>query len=111
MSVINWGIVGLGNIANKFALAFENVKNSKLFSIASTNNEKLEKFQKQFNIDKEYCYNQYEKVLLNNEVDIVYIALPHNLHFEWIMNCINEKKNFFCRGIYVSISPSNIRTC
>ncbi len=93
MSVINWGIVGLGNIANKFALAFDNVKNSKLFSIASTNNEKLEKFQKQFNIDKEYCYNQYEKVLLNNEVDIVYIALPHNLHFEWIMNCIHEKKN------------------
>ena len=93
MSTINWGIIGLGNIAYKFASAFDEVKNSKLVSIASKNNEKLEKFQKKFNIDKNFCFNEYEKVLLNNKVDIVYIALPHNLHFEWIIKCINEKKN------------------
>ena len=93
MSTINWGIIGLGNIAYKFASAFDEVKNSKLVSIASKNNEKLEKFQKKFNIDKKLCFNEYEKVLLNNKVDIVYIALPHNLHFEWIIKCINEKKN------------------
>ena len=28
MSVINWGIIGLGNIAYNFASAFEQVKNS-----------------------------------------------------------------------------------
>ena len=93
MSTINWGIIGLGNIAYKFASGFDEVKNSKLVSIASKNSEKLEKFQKKFNIDKNFCFNEYEKVLLNNKVDIVYIALPHNLHSEWIIKCINEKKN------------------
>ena len=66
MSTINWGIIGLGNIAYKFASGFDEVKNSKLVSIASKNNEKLEKFQKKFNIDKNFCFNEYEKVLLNN---------------------------------------------
>ena len=56
MSVINWGIIGLGNIAYNFASAFEQVKNSKLISLASENNEKLEKFGKQFNIKKDFIF-------------------------------------------------------
>tara|TARA_Y100000591_G_scaffold333189_1_gene374463 strand:+ start:265 stop:1293 length:1029 start_codon:yes stop_codon:yes gene_type:complete len=93
MSIINWGIIGLGNIAYKFASAFEDVSNSKIVSVASKDPEKLSTFQKQFKISVENCYDSYEKVLLNNEVDIVYIALPHNFHFEWIMKCISLKKN------------------
>ena len=32
--MINWGIIGLGNMANKFASAITEVENSKLISIA-----------------------------------------------------------------------------
>ena len=88
MSTINWGIIGLGNIAYNFASAFEQVKNSKLISLASENNEKLEKFGKQFNIKKDFCYNGYDEILSNNEVDIIYIALPHSLHSKWIIKCV-----------------------
>ena len=45
MSVINWGIIGLGNIANKFALAFEGLNNARLISVANTNQSKREKFK------------------------------------------------------------------
>tara|TARA_B100000401_G_scaffold108806_1_gene70917 strand:- start:1164 stop:2192 length:1029 start_codon:yes stop_codon:yes gene_type:complete len=93
MSIINWGIIGLGNIAYKFASAFEEVSNSKIVSVASNDPKKLSSFQKQFKINAEKCYDNYEKVILNNEVDIVYIALPHNFHFEWIMRCISLKKS------------------
>ena len=93
MSIINWGIIGLGKIAYKFASAFDQVKNSKLISVASKNNLNIEKFQTEFNLNKSFCYNEYEQILLNNEVDIIYVALPNNLHFEWIMQCIDKKKN------------------
>ena len=93
MSVINWGIIGLGKIAYQFASAFSKVKNSKLLSVASNNIERLDKFQNDFNLDKKFCYNNYYELLLNNNIDIVYIALPHNLHFEWIVNSIEHKKN------------------
>ena len=94
MSIINWGIIGLGKIAYKFASAFDQVKNSKLISVASKNNLNIEKFQTEFNLNKSFCYNEYEQILLNNEVDIIYVALPNNLHFEWIMQCIDKKKMF-----------------
>ncbi len=93
MSVINWGIIGLGKIANNFASAFKDLKNSKLISVASKSKEKIEKFQKKFNLNNIFSYNNYEEMLLNENIDIVYIALPHNLHFEWIVKCINYKKN------------------
>ena len=93
MSVINWGIIGLGNIANKFASAFKNLKNSKLISVASNNQEKIENFKKQYNLKNSYCYNQYEQMLSNKDIDIIYIALPHKFHFEWINNCIDYNKN------------------
>jgi len=31
MSVLNWGIIGLGKIANKFASGFDQLKNNELF--------------------------------------------------------------------------------
>ena len=69
------------------------LKNSKLISIASKSKEKIEKFKKKFNLNNIFSYNNYEEMLLNEKIDIVYIALPNNLHFEWIVKCINNKKN------------------
>ena len=43
--MIKWGIVGLGNMANVFAKAVNEVDNSKLLSIASRSNHKLNTFQ------------------------------------------------------------------
>jgi len=42
----------LGNIAQKFAEGFFDVKNSNLLAVASRNSSKLEKFKNQFKIDK-----------------------------------------------------------
>jgi len=93
MSVLNWGIIGLGKIANKFASGFDQLKNSRLYSLASKNRENLEEFQKKYNVNKSLCYNNYEDMLLNENLDIVYIALPNNLHSEWINKCIEYNKN------------------
>ena len=67
--------------------------NSKLVSVASKNIQNIEKFQRKFNLDNNYCYNNYEEILTNKNIDIIYIALPHKFHFEWIMKCIDYNKN------------------
>ena len=71
MSVVNWGIIGLGKIANKFASGFDQLKNSRLYSVASKKKENLEEFQKKYNINNRLCYNNYEDMLLNDSLDIV----------------------------------------
>ena len=45
MKIINWGIIGLGNIAHEFSKAFAKTKNAKLLAIASKNENKLKKFR------------------------------------------------------------------
>jgi len=91
--IINWGIIGLGNIALQFAKAFKDSTNSKLKGISSTNLEKIKVFQKKFEINKEYCFNNYQDLLNSNNIDIVYIALPNSMHKEWILKSINNNKN------------------
>jgi len=48
--MINWGIIGLGNMANKFASSITEVKNSKLLGIASTNFLRLKNFGDKYKV-------------------------------------------------------------
>ena len=48
--MINWGIIGLGNMANKFASSLSEVKNSRLLGIASTGFLRLRSFGEKYNI-------------------------------------------------------------
>ncbi len=91
--VIKWGIIGLGNVAHEFAKSFYNTKNAKLIAIASKSENKLSKFKAKFNIHSNNCHNDYEKLLNNNKVDIVYIALPNSLHYEWVKKSLDFKKH------------------
>ena len=91
--IIKWGIIGLGNVAHEFAKSFYNTKNAKLIAIASKSENKLAKFKAKFNIDSNNCHNGYEKLLNNNKVDIVYIALPNSLHYEWVKKSLDFKKH------------------
>jgi predicted dehydrogenase len=90
---INWGIIGLGSVATQFAKGFRTVDNAKLLGIASKTISKLKKFQKDFEINNSYCFNNYENLIENTKIDIVYIALPNFLHYEWIVKCLKKGKN------------------
>ena len=92
MKQINWGIIGLGNIALKFAGGFEKVDNDKLIGISSKNKQKLQKFEEEFHIEEKLCFNNYESLIKCKDIDIIYIALPNSLHYEWILKCIKEGK-------------------
>jgi len=93
MKKINWGIIGLGKVANKFADGFRYSPNANLLAISSLNNVKLKKFQKKYSIDQKFLFSSYDDLIKCKEVDIIYIALPHTHHFPWIMKCIKRKKN------------------
>ena len=41
MKKVNWGIIGLGSIAIKFADGFKNSENAKLIAISSKNSNSL----------------------------------------------------------------------
>ena len=93
MKKINWGLLGLGNIAESFVEGFKNVENAKLKGVASKNNDKLDKFKKRFNLDKKYCFSNYNDLIECSDIDIIYITLPHSMHYENILKCFKSNKN------------------
>lgn len=93
MEKLNWGIIGLGEIARKFSEGFLETQNSKLIAVASKNVEKLNFFKNKFNIDNQFLFNAYEDILNCKEVDVIYIALPNSLHYDWIIKSVQNKKN------------------
>tara|TARA_B100001123_G_scaffold442571_1_gene586517 strand:+ start:2443 stop:3471 length:1029 start_codon:yes stop_codon:yes gene_type:complete len=93
MKKINWGIIGLGGIASKFADGFQFVKNARLLAISSKNENKLMEFKTKFQIDENFCFPNYEALLECKDLDIVYIALPHSFHHQWVIKCIEKEKN------------------
>ena len=102
---INWGIIGLGNVASGFADAFKESNNSELKGISSNNLDKIKLFQEKFNIDKNYCFDNYENLLKCEDIDIVYIALPNSMHQEWILKSIkNRKKVLVEKPAFISLS-------
>ena len=93
MKQINWGIIGLGNVAYKFAEAFKSINNARLIGISSRDKKKLLKFKDNFEVEEKYCFLEYEDLLKCEDIDIIYIALPNSLHYNWIIKCIEHRKN------------------
>lgn len=92
--VFNWGIIGLGNIAHKFAQDLLLVKNAKLVGVASRSIEKSKKFANEYDVEK--YYDSYELLVKNPDIDVVYIATPHVFHFENTMLCLQNNKAVLC---------------
>ena len=94
MKTVNWGIIGLGKIANKFAQDLLTVDGAKLYGVASRDQEKADSFAKQYGAQK--AYGSYEELAQDPDIDAVYIATPHSYHKENSLLCIQHKKAVLC---------------
>jgi len=91
---IRWGIIGLGKIANKFAIDLASVEHVELVAVASRNMQNANNFAKKHNAKK--AYSSYEELAKDTNVDAVYIATPHSFHKEHALLCLQNKKAVLC---------------
>lgn len=94
MKTINWGIIGCGKIANKFATDLATIKDAKLVAVASRSQENANAFATKYNAEK--AYNSYADLAKDANVDAVYIATPHSFHKEHSILCLTHKKAVLC---------------
>ena len=107
--MIRWGIIGLGNMAQKFAHSIKETDNAKLIAISSLNKEKLKIFKNNFQIDKDLVFNNYNDLIKCDEIDAVYIATLNDTHLNLIKLCAENKKNILCeKPMSLNIEEANI---
>lgn len=91
---INWGIIGLGKIAHKFAEDLVKVPNAKLYAVASRSSIKSKEFAARFSA--EIAYDNYEALANDTNINAIYIATPHSFHLEHTLLCLNSGKAVLC---------------
>ena len=92
--IIKWGILGSGRIAHKFAEGLKVLPDAKLEAVASKTEGKAESLGKMFGVKN--IYNNYEELVKNPAVDVIYIATTHNFHYENALLCLNHGKPVLC---------------
>ena len=89
----NWAVLGCGNIANDFAREM-NKMGGKVYSVANRTYEKAVAFAEKYNIEK--VYENIDDIFTDDNVQVVYIATPHNKHIEYIIKALENGKHVLC---------------
>lgn len=109
--MIRIGIMGAGSIAHKMADTIMKMDKSRVevYAIAAREQERAEAFAKQHQIKK--AYGSYEQMLKDEEVDLVYIAIPHSLHYKGAKMCIEAGKHVLCEKPFTVTEEQGRKLC
>lgn len=87
---LKWGIIGVGNIAQRFMRSLEKSTTGELYALASKKKQIRDKYS------DVKCYDTYDSLLNDQNVDAVYIALPHKFHAQWSIKALASNKAVLC---------------
>lgn len=89
-------IAGSGKIVPTFTDAASKVSDIEICAIYCREKsiDKGRKIAEECNFTK--VYTDYDKMLQDNEIEFIYIALPNSLHFEFAKKALESGKNVIC---------------
>jgi len=91
---IRWGILGTGAISPAIAKALPETATGELYAIGSRSMDSARKWAAKYPVTK--TYGSYAALIADPKVDAVYIALPNNIHCEWVVKAAEAGKHILC---------------
>lgn len=93
-SSVRWAILGAGRIAHTFAHDTALVPEARLQAVAARDFTRARAFADQYGAPD--AFGGYDAMLASPDVDAVYIATPHNFHFEQCQAALRAGKAVLC---------------
>jgi predicted dehydrogenase len=90
----NWGIIGCGRIAHKFAKDIQTIDGAAIHVVATRSLANAKDFAQAYNVPQ--ALDSFEELLKVEGLDAVYIATPHVLHTENAIMALNAKVPVLC---------------
>jgi predicted dehydrogenase len=97
-NTFNWGIIGLGRIAHKFAQDLKHIKGARLHAVAARDSDRAQAFGQQYGAP--HAYGTYEEILNCPDLHAVYIATPHSSHAENTIMCMRAGMPVLCEKAF-----------
>ncbi|GEL15556.1 Gfo/Idh/MocA family protein [Pediococcus cellicola] len=106
MKIVNWGIVGLGKMANSFADDFPEMQ--EIYGCASYLGGKshAKEFAKNHGIKK--FYDNYEQMLADENIDVIYVATVTSAHYTCIKKALLANKHVMAEKA-ITLNSSELR--
>jgi len=93
-SPLRWGILATGGIAHKFVADLTASRSGTATACGSRTIEKARSFAQTHAIPR--AYGSYGELARDPEVDVIYVASPHNFHKQDALACLRAGKAVLC---------------
>ena len=91
--VIRWGILGSGWIAERFIESVRAHTRQDIVAVGSRSKDRAEEFASRMGLKQ--AYGDYNELVAADDLDVIYVATPHNLHHEGVTLALNAGKHVF----------------
>ena len=88
MEKFKWAIVGTGYIANQFAEGMREVEDAAIAAVVSRSAESGERYARAHHAAA--VYTDFDEMLEREEIDAVYLAIPNDCHYAYIMKALEK---------------------
>lgn len=96
---IGFAVMGLGQLGlGQIVPAFKDAKLARLTALVSGHPDKAKATAEKFGVDPKniYNYDNFDKVKDNDQVDVVYVVLPNNMHSDFVVRAAQAGKHVLC---------------
>ena len=94
MSKVKVGLVGSGFVADIHAAAFKSVPDAEVVAVASPTPGKAKRFAEERGVPK--AFENYRDLLALEEIDMVTVGIPNNLHAQVTIDAAKAGKHVLC---------------
>ena len=91
---VNWGILGPGSIAHRFAAGLRDADGARLVAVGSRDADRAEAFAAEFGTAQ--AHGSYAALAADPAVDAIYVATPHPQHAPACRLCLEAGKHVLC---------------
>jgi len=91
--IINIGIIGAGIVGERLIKIFKKHSRANILGVYDVNQERLEYVSKEYDLP---TVQNYEELLKNDDIDLIYIGVPPKHHHSIAMDIIAARKNIIC---------------
>ncbi len=93
------GILGAGHIAGKVSGTLKQMKEVRCHAVAARDLWRAQAFAGEHGFEK--AYGSYEELCCDPDVELVYVATPHNCHYPNVRLALEHGKNVICEKAFM----------
>ncbi|HLF65841.1 MAG TPA: Gfo/Idh/MocA family oxidoreductase [Saprospiraceae bacterium] len=94
MRKVRWGILSTARINRRLIPELHASERCQLIAVASRDLRQAKDYAEIWNIPRPY--GNYEALLADKDIDVVYISLPNDLHMTWTVRALHAGKHVLC---------------